>query len=59
MKLNAEEMKKSIERYFANASEEQLIVDLHDTDSIKYFENPDELIVEYQEIINGRLRRSE
>lgn len=54
MKLNAEEMKKSIERYFANTSEEQLVVDLHDTDSIRYFENPNELLAEYQEILMRR-----
>ncbi|MFS0855237.1 hypothetical protein [Paenibacillus taichungensis] len=54
MKLDAEEMKKSMERYFANISKEQLIVDLHDTNSIKYFENPDELLAEYQEIMNNR-----
>lgn len=54
MKLNADEMKKSIDRYFANTSKEQLIVDLHDTDSLKYLKNADELLAEYHEILMRR-----
>ncbi|WP_397331747.1 hypothetical protein [Paenibacillus sp. JSM ZJ436] len=46
-------MSKQIDDYFEKTSREQLIIDLFETDSINFFENAEEIMAEYREIIKN------
>lgn len=53
MKIDKEKILKQVDDYFNNVSRNQLVKDIVETNSASYFENEEELLLEYKSIITG------